>query len=68
MATEKTKTASVNAPASVYTAEELAKNHNAFGTSYEIVAVALRLAGKKAATFDEAKAIVEKFKTKEVKK
>ena len=52
---------------SVYTAEELAKNHNAFNTSYEIVTIALRLAGKTAATFAEAQKIIDKFKTKEVK-
>ena len=52
---------------SVYTAEELAQNHKLFKTSYEIVTIALRLAGKDAATFTEAKAIIEKFKTKEVK-
>ena len=52
---------------SVYTAEELAKNHKAFETSYEIVSIALRLAGKKAATFSEAKKIIDQFKTKEVK-
>lgn len=54
-------------PESVYTSEELAKNHKAFGTSYEIVAVALRQAGKKAATFSEAQKIIDKFKSKEVK-
>lgn len=52
---------------SVYTAEELAANHNVFKTSREIVEIALRLAGKKTATFTEAKAIIEKFKNKEVK-
>ena len=52
---------------SVYSAEELAANHKAFKTSREIVEVALRLAGKKTATFPEAKEIIEKFKTKEVK-
>ena len=52
---------------SVYTSEELAKNHKAFDTSYEIVSIALRLAGKKDATFSEAKKIIDKFKTKEVK-
>lgn len=52
---------------SVYSAEELAKNHKAFGTSYEIVVIALRQAGKEAATFTEAQKIIEKFKTKEVK-
>lgn len=48
----------------VYTAEELAENHDVFHTSYEIVAVALRLAGKKKATVSEAGAIIAKFKTK----
>ena len=52
---------------SVYTADELAKNHKFFKTSYEIVAVALQLAGKKAATVAEAKDIIEKFKNREVK-
>lgn len=52
---------------SIYTAVELANNHKLFNTSYEIVTVALRQAGKKEATFSEAKAIIEKFKTKEVK-
>ena len=66
MATEK-KTATAGTAESVYTAEELAANHKAFNASYEIVAVALRLAGKKSATFSEAKAIIEKFKPTEVK-
>lgn len=48
----------------IYTAEELAENHGAFQTSYEIVTVALRLAGKKTATVSEARAIIQKFKTK----
>ena len=52
---------------SVYTADELASNHKLFNTSYEIVAVALRKAGKKAATFTEAKKIIENFKNREVK-
>lgn len=52
---------------SLYTAEELAQNHKLFKTSYEIVAVALRVAGKKEATFTEAKKIIENFKNKEVK-
>ena len=67
---DKTKAAAAKAAPvneSVYTAEELAANHKVFNTSYEIVAVALRLAGKKAATLTEAKQIIEKFKTKEVK-
>lgn len=52
---------------SVYTAEELAKAHNTFGTSYAIVATALQLAGKDRATISEAKEIIEKFKKQEVK-
>ena len=52
---------------SVYTAAELANNHKIFNTSREIVVVALQLAGKNAATFAEAKNIIEKFKNKEVK-
>ena len=52
---------------SVYTADYLIANFKAFKTSREIVAVALRLAGKKTATFSEAKKIIETFKNKEVK-
>lgn len=52
---------------SIYTAAELADNHKAFKTSREIVVVALRLAGKKTATFKEAKTIIDKFRNKEVK-
>lgn len=52
---------------SVYTAEELVENHKVFNTSREIVEIALRIAGKKSATLPEAKAIIEKFKNKEVK-
>lgn len=54
-------------PASVYTAEELAQNHKAFGTSREIVCVALKLANKKTATFSEAQKIIDTFRKKEVK-
>ena len=61
-------TAKVNAVTeSVYSAVELAENHKVFNTSREIVEVALRMAGKKSATLREAKAIIEKFKNKEVK-
>ena len=52
---------------SVYTAEELVNSYKVFKTSREIVEIALRMAGKKTATFTEAKAIIEKFKNKEVK-
>lgn len=47
---------------SVYTADELAANHKVFGTHREIVVVALRRAGKKSATFSEAKNIIENFR------
>lgn len=52
---------------SVYTAAELIANHKFFNTSREIVEVALRVAGKNAATVAEAKAIIDKFRNKEVK-
>lgn len=53
---------------SVYTAAELANNaYKVFKVPREIVVVALRLAGKETATLTEAKAIIEKFKNKEVK-
>lgn len=56
------------APAeSVYSVSELADNHNLFGVNREIVVVALQKAGKTAATFAEAKLIVDKFKKREVK-
>lgn len=52
---------------SVYTAQELAQNHKFFNTSYEIVTIALQMAGKKVATVSEAKEIIENFKNREVK-
>ena len=56
------------APAeSVYQAEELAKAYKIFDASYELVMVALKIAGKKEATVTEAKAIIEEFMNKEVK-
>lgn len=67
MASNTKAAATAKAPESVYTVAELANNHTAFNTRREIVVTALRMAGKESATFAEAKAIVEKFKTKEVK-
>lgn len=61
------KDASARVNESIYTAAELANNHKAFNTSYEIVDIALRLAGKDAATLTEAKNIIDNFKNKEVK-
>lgn len=52
---------------SVYSASELVANYKLFGVNRDIVVLALRKAGKKEATFTEAKAIIDKFKTKEVK-
>lgn len=52
---------------SVYHAAELARAHKTFNTSYEIVAVALKLAKVEKATVAQAKEIIEKFKNKEVK-
>ncbi len=52
---------------STYTAAELAAAHKTFGTSYEIVATAMKLSGKERATAKEAKEIIENFKNKEVK-
>lgn len=57
----------VQAQESTYAAQELAEAHKTFGTSYAIVAAALRLAGKEEATITEAKRIIETFKNKEVK-
>lgn len=51
---------------SVYSAKELADNYKVFNTSREIIVVALRQAKKETATVSEAKAIIEKFKNKEV--
>lgn len=66
-ATEQVEVNAAPKTESVYTAAELADNYKAFGTFREIVVVALRQAGKKTATFTEAKSIIDKFKTKEVK-
>ena len=70
MAKEKTaakETVKSAAVESVYTAEELAKNHRTFNTSREIVVVALRHAGVKEATLNDARKIIDNFKNKEVK-
>lgn len=72
MANEKQEKRPAPAPApkqaseSVYSAQELAANHKAFGVPKELVVVSLRLAGKKAYTFPEAKRLVEAFSRKEV--
>lgn len=69
-AEESAKEVIVEAPAkaaeSVYTAEELAKNHSVFNASRDIVVVALRLAHKATATYAEAKAIIDEFKNRRI--
>lgn len=68
-AEESVKEPAVEAPAkveSIYTAEELAKNHSAFKVSREIVVVALKQAKKDTATYAEAKAIIDKFKNRRI--
>ena len=67
MANSKTEAAKAAPAESVYSADELAANHKLFGVNREIVVIALRKAGKTTATFAEAKVIIDKFKTKEVK-
>lgn len=52
---------------SVYTAKELAEGHKTFNTTYEIVAVALKIAKKEKATVKEAEKIIKEFMNKEVK-
>ena len=68
-AKEVVKEQATEAPAkveSVYSTEELVKNYSAFNASREIVAVALKQAKKESATYEEAKAIIEKFKTRRI--
>ena len=61
---ESKKTVAIPAPTlkksvqPVYTTAQLLENYAAFGVSYAIVAAALKLAGKDAFTFDEAKKLV----------
>lgn len=67
MASNTKATGVKNAAESVYSTSELVANYKLFGVNRDIVALALRKAGKQEATFTEAKAIIDKFKTKEVK-
>lgn len=60
------KTAPVHEAESVYTARELADNCQLFGTTKDIVLVALRQAGKPITTFSDAQKIIDDFKNKEV--
>lgn len=65
--TNKTEVAKAVPGESVYSVDELIANYKLFGVNRDIVVIALRKAGKGSLTFAEAKAIIEKFKTKEVK-
>lgn len=52
----------------MYKAEELAaKARQMFGTTPEVVAVALKTAGKESATIEDAKKTVHEFLNREVK-
>lgn len=66
METKKKAVETASAPESVYTARELADNCQVFGTTKDIVLVALRRAGKPVTTFPDAKRIIEEFMNKEV--
>lgn len=63
---KKQTTKKVKEVESVYSAAELAQNHKVLGASFEIVDVALKIAGKESATLKEAQKIVDEFKHKEV--
>ena len=65
--TNKTEVAKAVPGESVYSVAELVDNYKLFGVNRDIVVIALRKAGKGSLTFAEAKAIIEKFNTKEVK-
>lgn len=67
MASNKTRVNSPAAEECTYPVEELVKAHKALGESYEIVAIALKMAGVETSTIAEAKEIIEKFKKQEVK-
>lgn len=65
--TNKTEVAKAVPGESVYSVDELVNSYKLFGVNRDIVVIALRKSGKGSLTFSEAKAIIEKFKTKEVK-
>ena len=68
MATKETKQASGTKSAPQYTAAELANAaQKVFGVPQDVATAALRMAGVKAATIEEAKKIVQDFAKKEVK-
>lgn len=68
MATNETKQAAGTKAAPQYTAAELANAaQKVFGVPQDVATAALRMAGVKAATIEEAKKIVQDFAKKEVK-
>lgn len=68
MAEAKTTAAAPVEAAATYTAAELiAAAPEKFGVSPDVATAALRMAGKKTATVEEAKAIIAEFANREVK-
>lgn len=68
MATKETKQAAGTKAAPQYTVAELANAaQKVFGVPQDVATAALRMAGVKAATIEEAKKIVQDFAKKEVK-
>ena len=68
MATKETKQAAGTKAAPQYTAAELANAaQRVFGVPQDVATAALRMAGVKTATIEEAKKIVQDFAKKEVK-
>lgn len=68
MAAKEAKQAAGTATAPQYTAAELANAaQRVFGVPQDVATAALRMAGVKAATIEEAKKIVQDFAKKEVK-
>ncbi len=68
MAEAKTTAAAPAEAAATYTAAELiAAAPEKFGVSLDVATAALRMAGKKTATVEEAKTIITEFANREVK-
>lgn len=68
MAEAKTTAAAPAETASTYTAAELiAAAPEKFGVSPDVATAALRMAGKKTATVEEARTIITEFANREVK-
>lgn len=68
MAETKTTTAAPVEAAATYTAAELiAAAPEKFGVSPDVATAALRMAGKKTATVEEARTIITEFANREVK-